>query len=59
MNSEDSYTTRVEDGLGNIILEQNINASTSYIDCSNLASGIYFVVLANTYKKEYFKFIKN
>lgn len=56
---DETYTVNIIDGIGESVLNQIINSRMSYIDCSNLANGIYFVMLSNEKEKLYFKFIKN
>jgi hypothetical protein len=56
---DETYTLNIKDGVGKIILNQSINSNGNSIDCSQLASGIYFVLISKDNKKLYYKFVKN
>lgn len=56
---DETYAVNVKDGVGKIILNQILTSNRNGIDCSQLANGIYFVLLFNEHKKVHYKFVKN
>jgi hypothetical protein len=56
---DETYTVNIIDGIGERVLNQSLNSNGNGIDCSQLANGIYFVLLSNAQKKLHFKFVKN
>jgi hypothetical protein len=56
---DETYAVNVKDGVGKMILNQILNSNRNGIDCSQLANGIYFVLLFNEHKKVHYKFVKN